>query len=146
LTPVVIDASFALALALPDEDSELADRLIDEVKGGRVLLVAPLNWAHEALNGLLNAFRRRRIDETELVKSRSLLLALPVEMTADIPDPEALFDLAKQEQITVYDARYFALAKRLMAPLATSDSPLGRAAEKREMRWRPDNRATAGSR
>ena len=57
--PLVVDASVALAWALPDEISAYADAVLAvvEIEGLRV----PELWAREIANGLAVAYLRKRI-------------------------------------------------------------------------------------
>jgi predicted nucleic acid-binding protein len=57
--PLVIDASVALAWALPDESSAYADAVLGVVER-EGLRVAEL-WAREIANGLTVAYLRKRI-------------------------------------------------------------------------------------
>ena len=56
---LVIDASIALAVMLPDEADERAITAMDAV--GRYGALAPAHWPLEIANGLLIAERRGRI-------------------------------------------------------------------------------------
>jgi predicted nucleic acid-binding protein len=57
--PLVVDASVALAWALPDELSEYADAVLARVETEG--LHVPELWPREVANGLAIAYRRRRI-------------------------------------------------------------------------------------
>ena len=57
--PLVVDASVALAWALPDESSAYADAVLAVVE--RDGLRVPELWAREIANGLAVAYRRQRI-------------------------------------------------------------------------------------
>jgi len=60
MPPIVIDASVALAWALPDESSPYAEAalIVAEQEGMRV----PELWAREIANGLAIAYNRKRIN------------------------------------------------------------------------------------
>jgi hypothetical protein len=57
--PLVVDASVALAWALPDESSDYADAVLIAVE--REGLRVPDLWAREIANGLAVAYLRKRI-------------------------------------------------------------------------------------
>ena len=59
MPPIVIDASVALAWALPDESSPYAEAalIVAEQEGMRV----PELWAREIASGLAIAYNRKRI-------------------------------------------------------------------------------------
>ncbi len=125
---LVLDASAALALAFRDGDPALAVRTEEGLAGGGA--VVPQHWPLEVANGLLIAFRRRRLSPVSADRARELLLALPVDVDQDTGQFawSRTFGLAERFGLTVYDAAYLELALRLDAPLATLDQVLARAA------------------
>jgi predicted nucleic acid-binding protein len=125
----VLDASITLAWCFADESSEMADRVLDQLES--VQAVAPAIWPLEVANGLRTAERRGRLDLADVAQVRELLTALPVEVEG-VPLDAALgevAELARQLDLTVYDASYVALAARRGLPLATADDRLRRACE-----------------
>ncbi|MEI9478624.1 MAG: type II toxin-antitoxin system VapC family toxin [Deltaproteobacteria bacterium] len=60
----VLDASIALAWALPDEASDQADRFLSRVTAKDVLWVPSL-WWYEVANALVVAERRKRLTEAD---------------------------------------------------------------------------------
>jgi predicted nucleic acid-binding protein len=61
--PLVVDASVALAWALPDESSAYADAVLAAVE--RDGLRVPELWTREIANGLAVAYRRKRITSAD---------------------------------------------------------------------------------
>lgn len=123
----VLDASVTLAWCFVDESSEMADRVLDRLDGEAA--IAPAIWPLEVANGLRTAERRGRLDLADLAQVRELLTALPVEVEG-VPLDAALgevAELARQLDVTAYDASYLALAARRGLPLATADDRLRRA-------------------
>ena len=123
----VLDASITLAWCFVDESSEMADRVLAQLEGEEA--IAPAIWPLEVANGLRTAERRGRLDLADLVQVRELLTALPVEVEG-VPLDAALgevSELARQLDLTAYDASYLALAARRGLPLATADDRLRRA-------------------
>jgi len=123
----VLDASVTLAWCFVDESSEMADRVLAQLEGEEA--IAPAIWPLEVANGLRTAERRGRLDLADLVQVRELLTALPVEVEG-VPLDAALgevSELARQLDLTAYDASYLALAARRGLPLATADDRLRRA-------------------
>ena len=120
----VVDNSIALAWCFEDEQTPgimaLLDRLIDEGA------IAPQLWPIEALNGLLSAERRGRIDREVRRRLAGFLQALPIGIDDETASRSwsATAKLAEQHRLTAYDAAYLELAMRRGAPLATSDSAL----------------------
>jgi predicted nucleic acid-binding protein len=124
----VIDASVALAWCFADELSEDADVALGRLE--HEAAVAPAIWALEVANGLRTAERRGRLDLADLSRVRDLLLSLPVEVVA-VDLRLALgevTELARDLDLTAYDAAYVALAARRGLALATVDHRLRQAA------------------
>jgi predicted nucleic acid-binding protein len=69
--PLVVDASVALAWALPDESSAYAEAVLAVVE--REGLRVPELWAREIANGLAAAYLRKRITSSD---ERAFLTAL----------------------------------------------------------------------
>ena len=120
----VLDSSVALSWCFEDERTPATAALLDRV--GETGAVAPLHWPLEALNGLMMAERRNRLDATRRRQFARFLHDLPIVL-----DPEtskevwtATQDLAEQYRLTVYDAAYLELASRQTLPLASLDGPL----------------------
>ena len=128
--PLVVDASVALAWALPDESSAYADAVlaVAAVDGLRV----PDLWAREVANGLAVAYLRKRItpaDEKAFLAALSHL-SIDVEQSAIaltvVRDGTAA---AMRYGLTAYDAAYLDLAMRENLTLATLDTAMRKAAE-----------------
>ena len=124
----VLDNSVALAWCFEDEQTPAIMELLDRVAetGAR----APLLWPLEALNGLLVAERRRRLDAARRIRLASFLRDLPVALDMDTADQawEAIAQLAERFRLTTYDAAYLELAHRRRLPLASLDQDLRAAA------------------
>jgi predicted nucleic acid-binding protein len=128
--PLVVDASVALAWALPDESSAYAESVlvVAENEGLRV----PERWSREIANGLAVAYLRKRItaaDERAFLAALSHLI-IEVEEASDassvIRDGTAA---AMRYGLTAYDAAYVDLASREKLTLATLDAAMRKAAE-----------------
>lgn len=72
--------------------------------------------------------RRGRIHPAERDEFLDALEALPLRLDR-AADSQEIIDLALQHRLTVYDAAYLELSRRLRLPLATLDRQLARAAE-----------------
>ncbi len=128
--PLVVDASVALAWALPDESSAYADSVLAAVErdGMRV----PELWAREVANGLAVAYLRRRITSAD---ERAFLAALS-HLGIDVEQPASALSViqygtaaAMHYGLTAYDAAYLDLASREKLTLATLDAAMRKAAE-----------------
>lgn len=125
---LVIDASFAIALVLPDEAKPAGAMVALLENDGAVV---PALWPLEVGNTLVVAERRRRIAAAALDRIANHLAALPIAID-DRPAMQswiACIALAKRHRLTVYDAAYLELASRLRLPLATLDADLRKAAK-----------------
>jgi predicted nucleic acid-binding protein len=125
----VVDNSVALAWCFEDEQTVRIMALLDRVS--ETGAAAPQLWPIEALNGLLTAERRGRIDGGVRRRLAGFLRDLPIRIDDDMAIQAwgATAQLAEKHQLTAYDAAYLELAMRLSLPLATRDKPLIRAAE-----------------
>jgi len=129
--PLVVDASIALAWALPDESSAFADAVLVAVEqeGLRV----PELWAREIANGLAVAYLRGRIASAD----EEAFLAALSHLTIDIEEASAALAVirdgtaaAMRYGLTAYDAAYVDLRSRERLTLATLDAAMRRAAER----------------
>lgn len=125
---LVLDASLALQWFLEDErDREYSLRILRTLSERRAIV--PLLWFYEVGNGLLMAYRRKHIFFKQIDEFLIRLGKLPVDAAQQSPfDVLGLPTIAKDYDLTNYDAAYLALAQRLKLPLATTDSALRRAA------------------
>ena len=125
----VLDCSVTMAWVFPDEATESTDRLRESLIDGRAF--APSLWPIEVGNVLLVATRRGRIATEDWPRIHNDLGTLPIEI-----DPVSVsrvwadvLELAIRHRLSVYDAMYLELAKRLQLPLATLDRALGAAGQ-----------------
>jgi predicted nucleic acid-binding protein len=125
----VVDNSVALAWCFEDEQTAgimaLLDRVADEGA------VAPQLWPIEALNGLLTAERRGRINHEMRLRLAGFLHELPIRIDDETAGRAwtTTAPLAEQHNLTAYDAAYLELAMRRGLPLATGDTALIAAAK-----------------
>ena len=114
---------------MPDEDSPLAEQTLEYValNGG----IVPLLFRIEVGNALLLAVRRMRISAETRREAFERIDALPIER--DSQGTEYVWtdcvDLADRHGLSLYDATYLELARRLRKPLATLDARLAEAAK-----------------
>jgi predicted nucleic acid-binding protein len=128
--PLVVDASVALAWALPDESSPYADAVLAvvEQEGLRV----PDLWAREIANGLAVAYLRKRITSTDEKAFLAALSRLSIEVEETSAALTVIRDgtaAALRYGLTAYDAAYVDLAARERLTLATLDTAMRKAAE-----------------
>ena len=118
----VIDASMALSWVLADEFGPRSQQVLDGVS--RHGAIVPALWHFEVANGLRSAERRGRITEGALSRALLGLAGLPIAQADRRADGQRLVDLARQFDLSVYDAAYLSLAIDENLPLATLDTGL----------------------
>ena len=123
----VLDASVALTFVLRDEHDDTAGAFLTSIR--HAVIVAPVIWRAEVLNGLVNAQRRQRIDAKGIKEGIALIDGLGVELDLLPIDLPAIYALAVRYRLCVYDALYLDLAAREGVRLATNDDDLKRAAK-----------------
>ncbi len=129
MTPVVIDSSVTLGLALPDESGDVVTAAETAMRKGTPFY-APAHWSIEVANGVLMAERRKRITHADARAVLNLIRHLPVEIDGELTLHafDTISALARQYSLTTYDAAYLELAMRRRAALATLDAALRKAA------------------
>ena len=127
MSDFVLDASLALQWFLEDEEGrQYGLSVLASLSNKRA--VVPVLWFYEVGNGLLMAYRRKRITLDQIDGFLTRLKALPIDAAEQAPTE--LFELpalAQKHSLSNYDAAYLALAMRLNLPLATTDADLLRA-------------------
>jgi len=124
----VLDASLALQWFLEDEaDRKYSLAVLASLSEKHALV--PMRWFYEVGNGLLMAYRRKRIALDQIDGFLMRLKALPIQAAQQTPaEILELPALAQVRGLTNYDAAYLAVAKRFGVPLATTDKDLRNAA------------------
>lgn len=124
----VLDNSVALAWCFDDEHTPSLLALLRRVEESGA--IAPNLWPLEAVNGLLVAERRGRLDTVRRRRLQIFLEMLPISI-----DPETttqvwtvIARLAEEWGLSAYDAAYLELANRRGLPLASLDRQLRNAA------------------
>jgi predicted nucleic acid-binding protein len=125
---LVLDASLALQWFLEDEaDRKYSLSVLASLSEKQAIV--PLLWFYEVGNGLLMAYRRKRIAQDQIDGFLRRLKNLPIEAATQAPiEVLELPALAQSHSLTNYDAAYLSLALRLRLPLASTDAALRRAA------------------
>ncbi len=87
----------------------------------------PALWLLEIGNLLLNAQRRKRIDEAKRRELVAVAAALRLRIDREPVSMIALDALAARHRLSAYDVAYLELARRRGLPLATLDQALSAA-------------------
>lgn len=125
--PFVLDVSVTAAWAFSDESNPDADFALGLLASEQAI-TTPL-WWFEIRNVLIVNERRRRLTEAKTTLFLQKLARLPIALEP-LPDGQGVLSVARQHNLTVYDAAYLELAKSMGLPLATLDMELRRAAVK----------------
>ena len=124
----VVDCSVTMAWCFEDEVDAYADSVLTRVV--RSALTVPSIWPFEVINILGIGERRKRLTSADVAKFLAMLSALDIRIDQAAPDrvfgPMRL--LARQQNLSAYDAAYLELAVREGLPLATRDGQLKKAA------------------
>lgn len=130
---IVLDASMTIAWLFEDERTEAAHGVMRRVVAEGA--VVPSLWRLEVANVLRNAVRRGRCDEDYVDRSLERLgrLAITVDDETDSHAWGLTRTLAGEQGLTLYDAAYLELAIRRGRPLASCDTDLLAAAERRDV-------------
>ncbi len=122
----MIDSSYAIALALPDESPpESSGDVLSQT------LIAPHLFHVEIANASLNTVRRKRYAPEEAARVCEAIEGLRVEV--QVPpevNPSYHLRLALAHGLSAYDALYLDLALAQRCPLATRDAGLATAARR----------------
>jgi predicted nucleic acid-binding protein len=126
----VLDASMALAWIFKrsnDEEAELAEKALTAMT--ELETMVPTLWHIEIANALLVAERRKIISEAQVIDYLNRLSKLPIftDEVAFFHRRELVVSLAREHELTAYDATYLDLALRTNAILATFDMKLAKA-------------------
>lgn len=127
--PFVLDASLALAWSFDDEPEPTGPLSFELL--ARDQAIAPSVWSLEIANALMVAERGGRVTRNDVTRLVSMLreFRLEVELTTPQLALAAVLDVARDYDLTSYDASYLELAMRRGLPLASLDRRLRTAAE-----------------
>lgn len=124
----VLDASIVLSWCFEDENDPYPVQVLDSFN--QLSALSPGVWPLEVGNALVVAERRGRLDAADAVRFLELLRQLPISV--ELESPRRMFgeilNLAREHDLSTYDASYLDLAMRSGQPLATQDNALRQAA------------------
>ena len=127
---LVLDASMALAWFFERSDTAQADCAQSALLAvGEADVYVPALWHIEIANALLVGERRGVVSTAQVLDYLSRLSRLPI-ITDDTPSTsrrDLIMALAREHNLSAYDATYLDLALRSNATLATFDKQLARA-------------------
>jgi predicted nucleic acid-binding protein len=124
----VLDASIVMAWFFKDETNALAEHVMTLVESCDVHV--PYHWHAEVANSLIMGERKGRVETAFVDQFAQIIENLDILPESPLAERNAvsLLPLARQHQLTIYDALYLDLAQRRECPIATLDKALARAA------------------
>ena len=121
---IVVDASVVVKWFIVEEDREKALRIRDDYIEGRMTLSAPSLMPFEVMNAVRYARKDIGVERlTQIAKSLSLY-GIRLHSLLREEYAEKTINTALNNNISVYDASYVALAEHLQTILYTADSDL----------------------
>jgi predicted nucleic acid-binding protein len=119
---IVVDASVSAAWFLPNEATPFTEAALASTASTEVWV--PALWQLEIGNLLLNAQRRKRINDSKRRELVAAAAALQLRVDREPVSMVELDALAARHGLSSYDAAYLELALRRRLPLATQDKVL----------------------
>lgn len=130
----VVDASALIRLFIPDGPMAPGlEALLQGAEQGNDLALAPQLLLAEAGNVILRKVRRGELTFSEGGELLDLVGRLPLRLVTHDAFMRSAFELAHEEELSVYDAIYLALAIHHGARLFTCDDRLRKVANRREV-------------
>ncbi len=113
---IVVDASLIIEISLATPDGR---RILKQIRAEEDVLAAPELIDLEVLQVLRRFSRRKPGDLAQAEGAIAIFNGLPIERFTHAPLQARTWSL--RDNLTAYDAAYFALAELLEAPLWTRD-------------------------
>ena len=121
---LVIDASVLIKAYVPENLSDKADDLFDDVEKDEIILLAPDLIYPETGNILWKKHRLKELTISEVKKISEEIISLPIKIEPSIFLIQLAIDIGISRNITVYDAIYISLAAIYKTKLITADKRL----------------------
>jgi predicted nucleic acid-binding protein len=129
----VIDNSVVMTWCFKDQTNRYTDAILDRLEVSTA--VVPSIWPLEVGNVLLVAERKKSLSEADSTRFVALLSELPIMIEQEPPERmmKEILALAREHQLSTYDASYLDLAMRKGLAIATLDSTLIAAAKRSQV-------------
>ena len=123
---LVVDASVVAKWIIPGEPwEEEANTLKRAIALGRVKAYAPTLLTYELASVLLKAVRKGVLEAVDGIEALKAVGSLGISLAPVLWEEVAeVFEAADSTSLTIYDAAYLWLSKKLDAPLVTADEKL----------------------
>jgi predicted nucleic acid-binding protein len=125
----VLDCSVTMGWVLDSQKTDYTEEVLDSLADNKAIV--PSLWELEVANVLITAERRGRITQAQTAHALSLLSSLPILVDPPIAKRGLLTipALAREHQLSAYDAAYLELTLREGVAIATLDQKLESIAE-----------------
>jgi predicted nucleic acid-binding protein len=126
---IVVDTSIVISWFFKDQLNPFADKVLDWLADATAYV--PSVWPLEVVNVLLAAERGKLIGKADSIHFLNLLSQLPILIQHESPERmmKDILSLARDHNLSSYDASYLDLAIKKGLPLATLDKKLQEAAK-----------------
>lgn len=118
----ILDASFALAFLIPDEEKSKVNQIFAQFSSGLCNFYSTPLFPYEVCNGLRMAFLRKRLKLNQAAKLAKIFLEWDIHYESVLSIP--VLELAMKKKLTVYDASYAWLAREMNMPILSFDRAL----------------------
>lgn len=126
LDKYVVDASVVLRWLLPDEKDLGSSEFFGRAKSGKIQILVPEILLYEVLNGIKSALISRRLNKQQADGAVKTFMALEIGWQDQKNDSARVMAIALKYNLSIYDAAYVALAKKLKVKLLSLDKKLQR--------------------
>lgn len=120
--PLIVDASVTVAWFVRTQASSYTDRIRRRAR--REQLHVPAVWPLEFVNALWQLQRRRLLSGRQIDTIVDLAEPLDIVVHEETPSWRRLLAVARDHDLSAYDASYLELALGLRYPVACRDGPL----------------------
>jgi predicted nucleic acid-binding protein len=129
---LILDCSVTMAWCFEDEVTEYSENVFENLN--TIKAYVPTIWSLEIANVILFAERKGRLNRAKATAFIESIRGLPIIQDDNSPFAmSTTFEIARESDLTIYDASYLELALRLGLPLATLDKNLRKAAQKNDV-------------
>lgn len=123
--PLIVDASVAVAWFVRNQSTTYTDRIRRQARKER--LHVPAVWPLEFANALWQLQRRKLLSGRQVDTIVDLVEPLEIVVHEAAPPPRRLLTIARDRDLSAYDAAYLDLALGLRYPVACRDGALRKA-------------------
>lgn len=126
----VLDCSVFVSWCFEDEKSADSIRILESLQQYEALV--PSLWTLEVANVFLTAWRRKTLTESDIHQLIQNIKESPIQIDTQTAEKALndIFVLAREHELSAYDAAYLELAMRRGIALATFDQKLRKACQK----------------